>query len=61
VPTSGEIRGVDPYCPAYKKAFDEITNRVNEEMFGSSDMDMFQPISMSPSRSGIMSIMLKKI
>jgi uncharacterized protein len=63
VPTNGEIKGVDPHCVAYKMIFDEINNRVNEEMFGSSGMmdDMFQPQSTRPSRSGIMSIMLKKI
>ncbi|MDY9924983.1 TIGR04083 family peptide-modifying radical SAM enzyme [Methanosarcina sp.] len=62
VPTEGEVKAVDPHCAAYKMIFDEITSRVNEEMFGSSDMmDMFQPQSMKPSRSGIMSLMLKKI
>ncbi len=62
VPTNGEIKGVDPHCIAYKIIFDEINNRVNEEMFGSSGMmNMFQPQSMEPSRSGIMSLMLKKI
>ncbi len=61
VPTDGEIKGVDPYCTSYKMIFDEITNRVNEEMFGSSNMDMFLPQTMKPSRSGIMSLMLKKI
>ncbi len=64
VPTDGEIKGVDPHCIAYKMIFDEINNRVNEEMFGSSGMmdDMlFQPQSPRPSRSGIMSLMLKKI
>ena len=61
VPTDGEIKGVDPYCTSYKMIFDEITNRVNEEMFGSSNMDMFLPQTMKSSRSGIMSLMLKKI
>ncbi|MDW5550833.1 TIGR04083 family peptide-modifying radical SAM enzyme [Methanosarcina sp.] len=62
VPTSGEIEGVDPHCLAYKMIFDEINKRVNEEMFGGSDMDsMFSPSSMRPSKSGIMSLMLKKL
>jgi uncharacterized protein len=70
VPTNGEIKGVDPHCPAYKMIFDEINNRVNEEMFGdSSGMDnmfmsqtnMFMPQPMKPSKPGIMSLMLKKI
>lgn len=61
VPTDGEIKSVDPHCVAYKMIFDEITNRVNQEMFGSGDMDMFMPQTMRPSKSGIMSLMLKKI
>jgi uncharacterized protein len=60
VPTDGEIKGVDPYCTSYRRIFDEITSRVNEEMFGSSGMDMFLPQTMKPSRSGIMSIILKR-
>jgi putative peptide-modifying radical SAM enzyme, Mhun_1560 family len=63
VPTDGEIKGVDPHCAAYKMIFDEINNRVNEEMFGgSSGMDnMFMPQTMKPSKPGIMSLMLKKL
>jgi uncharacterized protein len=37
-PTGGEIRGVDPHCPAYKRIFEEITDRINREMFESSGM-----------------------
>jgi uncharacterized protein len=44
---------------------DEITERVNEEMFGgpSMEMDFFQnPMKPSkPKKAGIMSLMLKKI
>lgn len=62
VPTDGEIKGVDPHCTAYKMIFDEINKRVNEEMFGGSGMDnMFMPQTMKPSKSGIMSLMLKKL
>jgi uncharacterized protein len=61
VATNGEIKGVDPHCVAYKMIFDEITSRVNEEMFGSGGMDIFMPQTMKPSRPGIMSLMLKKI
>lgn len=39
-PTDGEVRGVDPHCVAYKRIFDEITDRLNEEMFGSADIEM---------------------
>lgn len=61
VPTNGEIKEVDPHCPAYKRIFDEISSRVNEEMFGGSDMNMFFPQAMQPSRKGIMALMLKRI
>lgn len=62
VPTDGEIKGVDPHCLAYKMIFDEINKRVNEEMFGGSDIDnMFSPGSMRSSKPGIMSLMLKKL
>lgn len=61
VPTDGEIKAVDPHCIAYKMIFDEITSRVNQEMFGSGGMDMFMPQTMRPSKPGIMSLMLKKI
>lgn len=38
-PTDGEIRGVDPHCVAYKRIFDEINDRVNEELYGSPVME----------------------
>ncbi len=31
-PTGGSLEGVDPHCVAYKRIFDEITTRMNEEM-----------------------------
>ncbi|MGC9514392.1 TIGR04083 family peptide-modifying radical SAM enzyme [Methanocrinis sp.] len=34
-PSGGELLGVDPHCVAYKRIFDEITDRFNEEMLGS--------------------------
>lgn len=61
VPTDGEIKAVDPHCVAYKMIFDEITSRVNQEMFGSAGgMDMFMPQTMEPSKPGIMSLILKR-
>ena len=39
-PTGGEISGVDPHCTAYRKVFDEMNDRVNEEMFVSGEMEM---------------------
>lgn len=41
VPSGGEICGADPHCPAYKRIFDEINDRLNAEMFESSPMEMF--------------------
>jgi len=37
--TSGEIMGVDPHCLAYKRIFDEITDRFNQEMMGSFSLE----------------------
>jgi uncharacterized protein len=66
--TDGKITSVDPYCTAYKMIFDEITERVNEEMFGSGNEEMFGASGMGmfmpqagPSRRGIMSLILKRI
>ncbi|MFQ6118713.1 MAG: TIGR04083 family peptide-modifying radical SAM enzyme, partial [Methanosarcinales archaeon] len=62
VPTEGEIKGVDPYCTAYKRIFKEITDRVNRELLGSSGMAMaaFQSEPMKDAKPGIMSLMLKR-
>jgi uncharacterized protein len=35
VPAEGAVKGVDPHCVAYKRIFDEITDRFNKEMMGS--------------------------
>lgn len=37
-PVGGEIQGVDPHCIAYKRIFDEITDRLNREMYESPGM-----------------------
>lgn len=39
-PSDGEIRGVDPHCQAYKRIFDEISDRFNQEMMGSMGLEM---------------------
>ncbi len=39
-PSDGEIRGVDPHCQAYKRIFDEISDRFNQEMIGSMGLEM---------------------
>ncbi|KAF5029578.1 Anaerobic sulfatase-maturating enzyme [anaerobic digester metagenome] len=58
-PTDGEIQGVDPHCIAYKRIFDEITNRLNEEMFGSGDTEMeeFGSPLQRTAKPGIMAIL----
>jgi uncharacterized protein len=58
-PTDGEVRGVDPHCIAYKRIFDEITDRLNNEMYGSPDMEMggFGSRSRRKAKPGIMSIL----
>jgi uncharacterized protein len=38
-PTDGEIKGVDPHCLAYKRIFDEIADRFNQEMMGSFSLE----------------------
>ena len=60
-PTDGEIKGVDPHCTSYRMIFDEITERVNNEMFGGPSMEMgFFQNPMKPPKPGIMSLMFKK-
>jgi len=60
-PTKGEIKGVDPHCPAYKRIFDEITERMNTEMFDSPPIGMqgfASPLS-TRKKPGIMALMQK--
>lgn len=38
-PTEGKITGVDPHCTAYKRIFDEISERLEKEMFGPPSLD----------------------
>ena len=60
VPTGGKIQGVDPHCKAYKMVFKEITDRANEEMFGSFGMDPFQSGQRRNARPGIMALINKR-
>ena len=58
VPASGEIKGVDPHCKAYKRIFDEISDRFNKEMMGSFGLEIgLSPESMKGTKPGIMSLM----
>ena len=70
VPTHGKISGVDPHCVAYKRIFDEIAARYNQEMlggltpFGGSGGLESATFGADPLRSasmGIMAIMLKQL
>ncbi len=57
-PTNGEIRGVDPHCRAYKRIFDEIAERFNQEMMGSMGMGMgLSANPVSPSKENHLAIM----
>ncbi len=60
-PNNGEIRGVDPHCVAYKRIFDEISERFNKEMMGSFGLGTAGPQSEPCSQRGIMSLMQKMI
>ena len=58
-PTNGSIEGVDPHCVAYKKIFDEISDRFNKEMFENPVMEMnrFPSQSRKSARPGMMALM----
>jgi uncharacterized protein len=62
-PTPGEIRGVDPHCIAYTRIFDEITDRLNKEMFESPmmEMDAFPKRSRKAAKPGVMALMHKVV
>ncbi|WP_421909880.1 TIGR04083 family peptide-modifying radical SAM enzyme [Methanolacinia petrolearia] len=51
-PSGGEICGVDPHCPAYKRIFDEINDRLNTEMFEAPAVDMYAFSSKRKKKSG---------
>jgi uncharacterized protein len=60
-PSNGKIAGVDPHCLAYMRIFDEISKRLNSEMFESNEM--MPPFSSGNNKRsgkpGIMSLMHK--
>jgi uncharacterized protein len=62
-PTPGEIRGVDPHCIAYKRIFDEISDRFNREMFDNPMMEMapFPSRPRKATKPGIMALMHKAV
>ncbi len=62
-PTDGAIMGVDPHCIAYKRIFDEVSDRFNKEMMGSMGLGLeaMGPGSGKSNGPGIMSLMQKMI
>lgn len=59
-PTGGEITGVDPHCAAYKRIYDEISDRLNAEMFGEGGMEALFTGRRGP-KTGIMTLMQQMI
>jgi uncharacterized protein len=61
--TGGEITGVDPHCIAYRKIFDEITNRLNTEMMESPFIEgpPLRSHRTGSTRPGILSLMRRII
>lgn len=60
-PSGGEITSVDPHCVAYKRIFDEISGRMNTEMFEGPPMfGGFNPgYNTQTKKPGIMALMHK--
>ena len=59
-PSGGSLDGVDPHCVAYKRIFDELTMRLNKEMFEEPmpGMEGFgTPPSRKPKKPGVMALM----
>jgi uncharacterized protein len=58
-PSGGTIGGVDPHCVAYKRIFDEISDRFNKEMFENPVMEMgpFPLRARKSARPGMMALM----
>jgi uncharacterized protein len=63
VPAGGEMRGVDPYCTAYRRVFDEISDRLNNEMQESCAIDMmaFPGQRGKKQKPGIMTFMQRMV
>ncbi|OPY35729.1 MAG: pyrroloquinoline quinone biosynthesis protein PqqE [Methanoregula sp. PtaU1.Bin051] len=59
VANGGPDRGVDCNCTAYKRIFDEMTDRLNREMFEGPAMEMapFEKAGRKPMKPGIMALM----
>lgn len=61
-PTGGEVAGVDPHCAAYRRIYDEITDRLNAEMFGGGGAEaLFSGRPRGAARPGIMSLVQRMV
>ncbi len=61
-PSGGELSGVDPHCVAYRRIFDEISERFNKEIFGSMGMGTCSiPQGPSAGKPGMMALIQKII
>jgi uncharacterized protein len=49
--------GVDPHCIAYKRIFDELNERLNNEMFDEPVPAMASPTFRKPPKPGVMALM----
>ena len=60
-PSGGLLEGVDPHCTAYKRIFDELNDRLNNEMFNDEPMPGMERFGMQsprkPAKQGVMALM----
>jgi uncharacterized protein len=62
VPPEGEMAGIDPYCVAYQRIFDEISDRLNREMEEGCAIDiMTSPGQRGKKKGGVMSLMQRMV
>jgi uncharacterized protein len=56
-PSGGSLEGVDPHCVAYKRIFDELTERLNREMFEEPVPGFGGPSSRKQKKPGVIVLM----
>jgi uncharacterized protein len=59
-PLGGALDGVDPHCVAYKRIFDELNERLNNEMFDEEPMTVMGSGMQTAKKSqkpGVMALM----
>jgi uncharacterized protein len=56
-PSGGSLDGVDPHCVAYKRIFDELSERLNEEMFAEPPAGMGFGMPSQKKKAGVMDLM----